>query len=311
MPVNKYFNSYSLLKDNEQRLYEDLINEAIQIHGHEVYYLPRENWGEVDQVFGENVNSKFEKAYMLDVYIEDTKKFGGDQDFFSKFGLEIRDNANFVVSRLTFERYVPKSITTRPREGDLVWMPSMNRIFEVKFVEEEKYFFTKGNRTPYAYELRCELFRSSNETINTGIDELDSTDKDSSYAIEIAISGTGDFIIGEKVFQGESLANSTMSGTVSSWDSANNKLDLIDIVGTVRPDANLIGSSSNTSYSVSTVDTMGDYVYYDMFDNKLIQDEANTFVSFEEINPFGMPVYTPFVFLGYELIQLLSSVTVI
>lgn len=289
MPVNKYFSNFSPSKINEQRLFEDLVVESIKMHGHDVWYLPRESWDETDQLFGENVNSRFERAYQIEVYIANVDGWLGDGDFFSKLGLEVRDNANFILSRRSFDKIIPNSIAIRPREGDLLYIPLMNKIFEIKFVEEDNMYFSAGNRLPYVYELRCEAFRYSNEIIDVGLDEIDSIDTDTSYTVQMTVSGSGNFIIGETVYQGSNLAYSTMHAVVSDWDSANNKLNLIEIVGDISGNANLVGANSGTTYSVTLTDTIGDYVWYDQWDNKQIQDEANTFVDLSEVNVFGMP----------------------
>jgi len=251
--------------------------------------MPRENWNETDMLFGENVNSKFERAYQMEMYINTVEGFKGDQDFFSLFGLAIRDNANFVVGRQTFEKYVPSNITPRPREGDLIWIPVMNRLFEIKFVEEESHMFAIGNKLPYVYELRCELFRYANEEISTGVEDIDKIEDLSSYTVQMVVTGNGNFIIGETVYQGSNLAYATMTATVSDWNGANTELYLIDINGEISNNQSLTGVTSNTVYMVTLVDDLGDHVYYDSFDNKLIQDEGNTFIDFSETNPFGEP----------------------
>lgn len=289
MSVSPYFNNFSATRINEQLLMEDLIVESIQIMGHNIYYLPRENWDETDMVFGENVNSRFERAYLMEMYIQNVEGFQGDQDFFSKFGLEIRDNSNFVVARRAFEKYVPSTVSPRPKEGDLLWVPVMNRIFEIKFIEEENFFFSIGNKLPYIYEMRCELFRFGNEQIDTGIEEIDNVETDSSYTVQMIVTGNGNFVIGETVYQGANLTNSTMSATVSNWDPGNTALYLVDIVGNIASNTSLVGITSNTTYTVTLVDTLGDYVYWDSFDNKIIQDEANNFMDLSESNPFGKP----------------------
>lgn len=288
MPVNHYFQNFNPAKMNEQRLFEDLITESIQIMGHDVYYLPREQWDQTDKIFGENVNAKFENAFKLDMYILNVDGFQGDGEFFSKFGLEIRDNSNFVVARRTFIKHIPTSLAMRPREGDLIYVPLMNKIFEITFVEEKVLFYTGGNRTPYMFELRCETFRYSNEAIDTGIPEIDVIEDNASYTIEVSVSGSGNYEIGETVYQGTDFANATMSGTISNWDPSNNKMYLINVNGSVQSGNNLIGVSSNTQNYVVTIDTMGDHVYYDNFDNKLIQDEANNYIVIDR-NPFGSP----------------------
>jgi len=255
--------------------------------GHDIYYLPREEWEDTDFLFGENVQSKFERAYQMEMYVANVKGWEGDSEFFTKFGLEIRDTSSFVVARRTFERYVPSNITRRPKEGDLIFVPVMNKIFEIKFVEEELLFFSKGQKTPYIYELRCEAFRYNNEKIDTGIQDLDEIDTAMKYTVELTVTGNGNFIIGETVYQGSNLAYATASAKVSNWIPANNKLYIIESNGEFTT-GSVIGVTSNTTNVVTIADTLGDHVYYDMFDNKDLQAEANTFVSITT-NPFGNP----------------------
>jgi hypothetical protein len=258
--------------------------------GHDVQYLPRESWDGDDTIFGEQRNSKFNRAYTLEMYLANVEGYEGDGDFFSKFGLEIRDTSNFIVSRRAFERYVPSTIARRPREGDLIFVPVMTKIFEVKFVEEELMFFSLGKRTPYIYELRCELFRYNNESIDTGIEDLDIIEDRNSYSIEIVLdTGTGSYQRGEVVYQGVSYATANASAEVTNWDGANTTLTLINIKGDFSENENVIGVTSNSNYSVANTDVLKDVAEYDMYDNRDIQTEADDFIDFTEINPFGRP----------------------
>lgn len=289
MATNHYFNNFSAVKINEQRMYEDLLGESIKINGHDIYYLPREEWDDTDMVFGENTSSRFERAYQMEMYIANVDGFEGDNELFTKFGLEIREGSNFIVSKKTFDKYIPTNITIRPREGDLIFVPVMNRIFEVKFVEEELMFFTKGRRVPYIYELRCELFRYNNEKIETGVDDIDQIDVNASYTIELTVGGSGNYNIGEVVYQGANLTSAAAIAKVSDWQPNERKLYLVDIKGIFATTANIVGLSSNTRTIPSSTDTLGDHVFYDLFNNKQIQTEANTIIDFTEINPFGTP----------------------
>lgn len=289
MATSHYFRNFGLNKVNEQRLYEDLLTESIRIMGHDIYYLPREAWTDTDEIFGENLSSRFDRAYQMEMYIANTSGFEGENELFTKFGLEIREGSNFIVSKRTFDKYVPTNIAYRPREGDLLYVPVMNRIFEIKFVEEELLFFGKGLRTPYIYELRCELFRYNNEKINTGVEIIDDIDASISYTIELQVTGTGHYNIGEIVYQGANLSAATVTAKVSNWDPNSRKIYLVDINGTVANGANIIGSSSNTRGSVYSTDTLGDHVFYDFFNNKQIQTEANNIIDFSEKNVFGTP----------------------
>jgi alpha-acetolactate decarboxylase len=267
-----------------------VIVESIKIHGHDVYYLPREQWDDNDPIFGENIQSRFERAYQMEMYIANVDGWEGQGDFFSKFGLELRDNSNFVVAKRTFDKYMPTKITIRPREGDLIYVPVMMKMFEIKFVEERLLFFTRGNKIPYMFELRCEAFRFNNEKISTGVDVLDSVNDTAAYSVQISVSGTGNYNIGETVYQGTGILSSTSSARVVQWNPNSRKLDVNNVIGTFDPAyGQVIGSESNTRCSIIDSDTMGDHVYYDFFNNRDIQVEANTVVDLSETNPFGNP----------------------
>jgi hypothetical protein len=290
MAVSHYFNNYSGRMTGEQFLMEDNIVESIKIMGHDCWYVPREGFNEVDSLFGENPQSKFERAYNMEMYLANVEGYEGDGDFFSKFGVEIRDTSNFICSRRSFERYIPSSIAQRPREGDLVFVPALQKLFEIKFVEEELMFFSLGNRKPYIYEMRCELFRYSQESINTGVDEIDHVEHTLGYAIQIDVTtGSGNFYQDERVYQGANVAYSTASADVRDWDPTLKQLQLINIIGTFATGSAIKGVTSNANYNISITDTLGDYLDYDTYDNKIIQTEADAITSFNENNPFGEP----------------------
>lgn len=290
MAVSQYFNNFSGRMTGEQRLMEDNIVESIKIMGHDCWYVPREGFNEVDSLFGENPQSKFERAYHMEMYLANVEGYEGDGDFFSKFGVEIRDTSNFICSRRSFERYVPSSIATRPREGDLVYVPGLQKLFEIKFIEEELLFFSLGNRNPYIYEMRCEMFRYSQESLNTGVDEIDHIEHTLSYAIQIDVTtGSGNFYQQERVYQGTDLASATASADVRDWDPVLKQLQVINIIGEFLPNVSIKGATSNTSYTIGISDTLGDYLDYDTYDNKIIQTEADVIMTFNENNPFGDP----------------------
>ena len=173
MPTtNFYFNNFG--NSGEQTLIEDLIIESIKIYGIECFYLPRTMVAE-DTLFGEDVLSKFENAYPLEMYVKSTDGFEGDGDFLSKFGLEIRDEMVLTISQRRFGEEVELADTTesigRPAEGDLIYFPLNGKTFEVKFVEHEAIFYQMGGLQ--TYDLRCELFEYSHQVIDTGIADID------------------------------------------------------------------------------------------------------------------------------------------
>jgi hypothetical protein len=300
MATSVYFNNFSPSVINEHMLLEDLIVESIQIMGHDIKYMPREVYDMTDDVLGESVNSKFTRAYNLEMYLANVEGYEGDGDFFSKFGLEIRDTSNFVVSRRTFEKYVPSQIATRPREGDLIFVPLLGKIFEIKFVEEELQFFSLGKRKPYMYEIRCEVFRSSNEDFNTGTSEVDDIESTISYAINLGVNyGTGDYYQNEIVYQGANLTFATAAAEVKKWiggpstqaniEGVPRNLEVYNIRGNFEIGANVIGTKSNAVFTLITFDDLADITDFDDSDNRIIQTEAESFIDLSEINPFGVP----------------------
>lgn len=165
-----------------QDLYESLIIENIQISGLDVVYIPRTISAEFDQIFGEDVLSSFDTHAIIEMYLADINSYGGESEVLSKFGMEIRDTATFVVSRKRYgEVVVPivpndrnEAVKWRPNEGDLIYMPVSKSLMEIKFVEDEfPGFYQLGKK--YVWSLRCELMQLNNEKFNTGVDEVDLT----------------------------------------------------------------------------------------------------------------------------------------
>jgi len=169
--TNFFFNNFE--SSQEQLLIENLIVESIKIYGMELYYLPRKRVN-FDSIYGEDPVSEFNDMYSIEMYIKNVDGFRGDRDFLSKFNLQIRDQVTFTVARRSFNDEVGSEATLeRPREGDLIFFPLNNKIFEIKFIEHEAIFYQLG--TLQTYDIVCELFEYSNERFNTGepyIDEL-------------------------------------------------------------------------------------------------------------------------------------------
>lgn len=175
MPTNFYFQAgVPGGRSSEQLLVEDLIIECLKIYGFDVYYLPRKAMNE-DLVLGEDPLNKFSNAFMLEMYMQNITGFEGDGDLLTKFGVEIRDTASFLVSRRRWDEVVGRSgaavLTTRPAEGDLLYFPLTKAYFEIKRVDSLDPFFQVGKL--YVYKMECELMRYSSEIIDTGIAEID------------------------------------------------------------------------------------------------------------------------------------------
>ena len=167
MPISPYFNNYGSFA--EQRVVEDLIVESIKIMGFDAYYLPIENEEDRDILFGEDPVKRFSAAFPVEFYLSSTLEYMGEKEFFSKFGLEIKNNVNVIISKRSFGQRVPQNTFTRPREGDLIYVPFLygtGELYEIKFVDHTKDFFTLGRKIPYFYELELEKFKYSKSRVS-------------------------------------------------------------------------------------------------------------------------------------------------
>jgi len=283
MTTSKYFNFYPKTRSPEHELIDSLIAQAVRIKGEDCYYLPRESWSDKDHIYGEDASSKFTSAYIMEMIHNTVDQYQGAGDFFSKFGMQMRDNMDLTVSIRGWKASMDQTIRSVPREGDLVFVPSQRRIWEIKFVEQTKMFYTLGNREPYIFELKCELFQYSQEDIDTGVEEIDILEPMIAYTVRLNMitPGTGDFSVGEAV------SAVGVTGQVSSWDYQNKVLDVINTRGEFTANTSVTGSTSNTSWTISTVGDDDNYNEYDRTDSGLVQDEAEEIINRSETNPFG------------------------
>jgi|TARA_B100000131_G_scaffold29465_1_gene27698 hypothetical protein len=282
MATNPYFTQGTT---GEQDLQQSLVDEQIKMFGKNVYYIPR-TLVKTDSVFGEDTMSKFEGAFEIEAYVEDNTGFRGDGDMFSKFGVQIADQATFVISRTRFTTAVDDNATLivegRPNEGDLVYFPMANKIFEIQFVEYEVPFFTLGKQ--YTWGLRCELFQYSDEDIDTGITEVDAVEVNYANAITVNVAdgGSGDFVAEEIVTGG----NSNVTATVKSWNSATRQLVVYNRSGIFSIPETLTGNTSSAAWTSATYNTLNN-VNDESQANFVIETQADGIIDFTEGNPFG------------------------
>ena len=202
---------------------------------------------------------------------------------------------NVIISKRSFAQRVPQNTFTRPREGDLIYVPFLygtGELYEIKFVDHTKDFFTLGRKIPYFYELELEKFKYSNEKIDTGIDAIDDVVTQSSYAIELDMTtGTNanNYVQKEIVYQAPDLteANATVVAIVQSWNANSNTLIVTNIAGEFSDNAIIIGAESNARYTLVSYDPLRDSTRNETYDNMYIEDQANNIIDFTEINPFG------------------------
>jgi hypothetical protein len=259
---------------NEQLLVEDLVIEAMGIYGMDVYYLPRSSRATEDYLYGEDTVKQYRTAHPIEMYLENVTGMDGEQDFISKFGLEIRDEITLLVSRRRFKYTVGATnfqtpvlgdITppenrapTRPREGDLIYIPLMRNFFEITFVEHENdqaMYYTLGRGrggNVYVYALKLKQYVFSEEYISTGIQEID-----------------------DEVFDLYKRNRLTVQ--------------LTDGSGTFTPNVAIKGAESNASWTMATTEDNVSFTnaFEDIADNNRIETESDLIVDWTETNPFG------------------------
>jgi hypothetical protein len=294
--TNFYFNNFpSNQITSEQLLVEDLVIEALKIYGMDVYYMPRTTRDQVDYLFGEDTLKEYRTAHPIEMYLENVSGMDGEQDFISKFGLEIRDEATLLVSRLRF-RYTVNGLT-RPREGDLIFVPLLNNFFEITFVEHEDQqtmFYTLGRGrggNVYVYALKMKQFVFSNEIIDTGIGMIDEqiVDYYPKTRLFLASGGTGKYLNNEIVYQGSSLASANAQALVHDYVTGQ-YVEVYRVQGNFASGV-LKGNTSNSNWTINVISdtaTMNG-AFEDIFDNARIEASSDGIIDFTEHNPFGEP----------------------
>lgn len=155
---------------NSQTLHDVLVAEAIQMRGVEAVYIRRE-MENIDLVFGEDPTSKFRKTFRIAIYVENFEGWDGDQDWMSKFGFMVNDEMNFTINPNLFKLQADGQ---EPREGDLVYFPMANSLFELNWVEREQPWYQLG--TLPMRKIRAQKFIYSGEEINLDDNYVDNVD---------------------------------------------------------------------------------------------------------------------------------------
>jgi hypothetical protein len=219
-PLNPYFLQGS---SGEQRLVQDLINEQLRMYGQDIVYLPR-NIINKNTILREISVSKFDDAFRLEAYLINYEGFGGGGDILSKFGVKTTDEVTFIISKERYEDFISPFISadpnielsSRPQDGDLIYFPLDDTIFEIKYVEGKKPFYQLNNL--YVYELRCEVMDyEADDIINTSIDEVDESVKDFGYITKLIMVGLG-----------ATSTSATAELAVNLGGSSVSKIDLIN-----------------------------------------------------------------------------------
>ncbi len=283
MPTNVFFNH---AVNSEQHLYEDLVVESLRFYGHDVMYLPRQVIEE-DSILNEDVQSKFGDAYSVEMYIENTDGFEGEGDLMSKFGLQIRDQATFVISLRSWERFISldSNLATsfRPNEGDLIYFPLSGSMFEIKFVEHEDPFYQVGKL--FVFKLRCELFEYGQEDFDTGIGDIDLIEDEQAYSLSMRMSNGNatDYIANETL-----ALNGTVVAEVVSWNQPTNTLLAKDITTTLQV-GDVLNGANGATFTIASIDDRMTFGNDAAAQNLDFENQDGNYLDLSETNPFGEP----------------------
>ena len=289
MPTNVYFDTGNT---EEKRLYEDLVIEQLKVFGQDVYYMPRTLMAE-DTVFGEDSLSKFDDAYMIEMYFENTDGFAGDKEIMSQFGLENQEEAVFVVSQRRFEDLISQDeglqVKTRPNEGDLIYFPMVSKIFEISFVDHDEPFYQIGNLP--VYRLSARTFQYSSEDLDTGITEIDAIE--TSYTLDalgfqLALEQTTTYNEGLRLEDGSGFVSMFETGSESEYSgSSTNKVIGEDETLNGALIAENLADTGDPQYIIQEEYVVGDMVRDKTAQNELFDELDDTVLDFTETNPFG------------------------
>lgn len=281
MTTNNFFESSYTASQADQELFDSLIIESIQVHGRDMYYLPR-TLTNFDEFFGEDAVSAFNDAVQVEFFLENVQGWEGDSKFLSKFGLEIRDEATLTIARTRFT----EEVTSRfpdiryPREGDIIVMPSpldkRKRAFEISYVDGESVFYQLGEL--FIWSLKVRNFEYNGESFNTGLSDIDEYETTNSVATTITLgAGSGEFMVGETVEQSNWSAMVVNSNGLT--------LTVITTKGILDTDSTITGSLSGAEWSVENVKDTN--AQDGGADNAYIENAEQTIVDFSESNPFS------------------------
>jgi len=287
MPTSPYFPTYHQGHSGEQNLVQDLVDEQIKLFGSDIYYLPKTILA--DNTLDEVRYTKYQDQFQIEMMLINVMGFGDNAEFVSKFGLQITDEIIFRVSTKRWEEEVAEhsmaaklTVPERPNEGDLLYYPLTQNLYEIKYVGKEEPFFQFGKIQFYA--ITAELYQVGSDDLATGVAEIDAIEElfDTAISLTMGVGGTGDFTAGETVTGG----TTSTTAEVKSWDSSTRILQVINRTGTFAANESLTGNDSSAVWVVSTFDTLQNTnSEYDQ--NRAIENEADNVVDWSEGNPFG------------------------
>ena len=283
MATNNYFKNFNSFP--QQELLNDLTREVIQMSGSDVLYLPRFQVKN-DDILGEDTMSKFTLSFEIEMYIENADGYAGAGDIGSKFGLEINDEIVLIVNR---DRFKNETTIGFPNEGDLIYIPLTDGLFEIKFVEDEKPFYSLGKNN--VFKMTCEKFQYSNEKFEIPAGQMgaifEKFERSHSITTQVTVAaGAGKFLPGDQIYQGATLVLATGKAFVSSFNSTTNLLQIYNVVGTIAAGTVIKTDPAGVSRNVTAVDDQT-IVTSGFADNKAFEDEGDNILDFSELDPWS------------------------
>lgn len=288
MATNPFFSDLYTAETQDQALYDDLIEESIQIHGRDFIYLPRE-MENFDRFFGESATSTFRDAYTVEFYLENTESWSDEGSFLSKFGLEVRDSASLNVSKRRFKQEITDKDPeiTRPREGDILIFPrpldNRVRYFEITYVTGEEVFYQLGKL--YVWKVTVKNFEYAQERFSTGDITIDDYQSNNAQHMEILLDDTNMVI--PEFFSGERLTQTT-GFSADLVLQVDNKLVLTNVSGEYNEAIPLVGDMTGLVAEPKEVITEVGNIH-NITDNDQIRKESvkDGVIRFSETNPFS------------------------
>ena len=260
MPTSPYFPTYYSSSSGEQNLIQDLVDEQIKLFGSDIYYIPRVVL--TDSTLDEVRYSKYQEQFQVEMLLQNVSGFGDGAEFVSKFGLRITDEVKFRISTRRWDEVVAQHNPTlaydgRPNEGDLLYFPLTQDIYEIKFVEKESPFFQFGKIQ--FYTLTAELYEVGSDTFDTGVAEIDDIELEFGSAIKLIMDpgGTGTFVVGEEVVGDEFLAKATATTDGDAVDSITITDSGLHYNSALPPTVTISGGGGNGATATASVSSTG------------------------------------------------------
>ncbi len=260
MPTSNYFPTYYQGHSGEQGLVQDLVDEQIKLFGSDVYYIPRIVLQ--DSTLDEVRYSKYQEQFQIEMLLQNVTGFGDNAEFISKFGLRITDEIIFRVSTRRWDEEVAEhsptlTVESRPNEGDLLYFPLTQDIYEIKFVGKEEPFFQFGKIQFYA--ITAEIYEVGQDDFDTGVAEIDAVEQLFDNAIKLIMDpgGTGDFTVGEEVVGDEFLAKGTAIISGDAVDSITITDGGLHYKSALPPSVTFTGGGGTGATATATVSSAG------------------------------------------------------